>query len=86
MLVCIDQFEELFVTVKDQVRRQFFMALKEAIEEGKLRLVLAVRRDFADLVEHARRDVDPDNTVFAFDRVSYYAFDRSRKSKPRRSC
>jgi hypothetical protein len=72
LLVCIDQFEELFVTVKDQVRRQFFMALKEAVEEGKLRLILAVRKDFADLVVDARRDVDPDNTAFAFDRDSYY--------------
>ncbi len=72
LLVCIDQFEEVFVTVKDQVRRQFFTALKEAIEEDQLRLVLAVRKDFSDLVLDARRDVDPDNTAFAFDRDSYY--------------
>jgi hypothetical protein len=72
LLVSIDQFEELFVTVKDRVRRRFFTALKEAIEEEKLRLVLAVRKDFADLLLDARRDVDPDNTAFAFDRDSYY--------------
>ena len=65
LLVCIDQFEELFVTVKDQVRRRFFEALKEAIESGRLRLVLAIRKDFADLVVDARRDVDPDNTAYS---------------------
>jgi hypothetical protein len=72
LLVCVDQFEELFVTVRDQVRRQFFMAIKEAIEEGKLRLVVGIRKDFSDLLLDARRDVDPDNTAFAFDRDSYY--------------
>ena len=72
LLVCIDQFEELFVTVKDQVRRQFVEALKEAIEEDKLRLVVAIRKDFADLLLDACRDVDPDHVAFAFDRESYY--------------
>ena len=72
LLVCIDQFEELFVTVKDVVRRQFFLVLKDAIEDGKLRLMVAVRKDFADLLVDARRDVDPDNSAFVFDRESYY--------------
>src|SRR5208337_5305998 len=35
LLVCIDQFEELFVTVKDEVRRQFVETLGSAIADGK---------------------------------------------------
>ena len=72
LLVCIDQFEELFVTVKDEVRRQFFEALKESIEAGRLRLVLAIRKDFSDLLLDACRQVDPDMASLAFDRQSYY--------------
>ena len=72
LLVCIDQFEELFVTVKDEVRRQFFETLKESIEAGRLRLVLAIRKDFSDLLLDACREVDPDMLSLAFDRESYY--------------
>src|SRR5208282_885307 len=71
-LVCIDQFEELFVTVRDQVRRQFLETLKESIEDGRLRLVLAIRKDFSDLLLDACRGVDPDMVSLAFDRESYY--------------
>jgi hypothetical protein len=71
LLVCIDQFEELFGTVPDKVRRQFFEALRDGIEGGKLRLLVAIRTDFYDLLLKGCRDVDPANTAFAIDRASY---------------
>ena len=72
LLVCIDQFEELFVTVKDEVRRQFVETLGNARADGKLRLVVVIRKDFSDLLRDVRIEVDPDNRLFAFDRESYH--------------
>lgn len=59
LLLCIDQFEELFVTVKSEMRGRFLTILKEAIEGGKLRLILAIRNDFRDLLFEVCRTVDP---------------------------
>jgi tetratricopeptide (TPR) repeat protein len=59
LLLCIDQFEELFVTVKDEVRRCFLNVLKEAIAGRKLCLAVVIRSDFRDLLDKACRDIDP---------------------------
>ena len=72
ILVCIDQFEELFVTVKDEVRHDFVKALKESMEKGKLRLLLAIRNDFIDLLIAACHDVDPEEKALTFHRENYY--------------
>jgi hypothetical protein len=72
LLVCIDQFEEVFVTVKDQVRQRFFEALRESIAAGRLRLLLAIRKDFSDLLFEACREDNPELDSFAFDPESYY--------------
>ena len=84
LLVCIDQFEELFVTVKDTVRRSFFEALRDAIDRGQFRLVLGIRSDFSDLLWKACRDVDPDHRAFAFDRESYYTLRSFEAGRPSR--
>ena len=72
LLVVIDQFEELFVAVRDETRRQFVETLGDAIASGKLRLVIVLRKDFSDLLRDLRLQVDPDNRLFAFDRESYH--------------
>jgi hypothetical protein len=72
VLLCIDQFEELFVTVKPQVTLQFVEALKQFVEDGNLRLVLAIRRGFSDLLLETCREVDPELASLAFTRDSYY--------------
>ena len=59
----IDQFEELFVTVKDDVRSQFLTVLKEAIKDGKLRLIVAIWSDFRDLLDKLCRIVDAEQEV-----------------------
>ena len=79
LLVCIDQFEELFVTVPDKVREKFIETLQEAIASGGMRLVIAIRSDFRDLLDKACREIDPKQTVF--DLNNYYilkSFTRER--------
>jgi formylglycine-generating enzyme required for sulfatase activity len=58
LLLCIDQFEEFFITVQDALRGRFLSVLQEAIEEGKLRLVLTIRNDFRDLLYDICRELD----------------------------
>jgi hypothetical protein len=72
LLVCIDQLEELFVTVPDKTRAAFLEALTEFIARGRLRLLLAIRSDFSDLLLKACREADPEHTALDFDRESYY--------------
>jgi tetratricopeptide (TPR) repeat protein len=63
LLLCIDQFEELFVTVPDKTRVEFFTFLKEALEKGKIRLLLVLRNDFYDLLDRLCREVDPEQRI-----------------------
>ena len=50
LLLCIDQFEELFLTVPDKVRDEFATCLRHLIETRKIRLVISIRADFSDLL------------------------------------
>src|ERR1041385_1931919 len=59
LLLCIDQFEELFVTVKSELRVEFLSVLRDAIERGQLRLIISIRNDFRDLLMDLCRKVDP---------------------------
>jgi tetratricopeptide (TPR) repeat protein/energy-coupling factor transporter ATP-binding protein EcfA2 len=59
LLVCFDQFEEIFVTVKDDVREHFLAVIKESIENGNLRLIISLRNDFIDLLIGICRKLDP---------------------------
>jgi hypothetical protein len=70
ILVCIDQFEELFVTVHTEIRIAFLDALKRAVEDGGFHLIVAIRSDFTDLLTRLAREVDPKQRVL--DLGSYY--------------
>jgi formylglycine-generating enzyme required for sulfatase activity len=79
MLVCIDQCEELFVTVRDERRVQFFTVLQEAVQNGQIRLIVAIRSDFRDLLYHLCRTVDPQHQ--ALDPGSYYLLQAFRRGQ-----
>ena len=59
LLVCLDQFEEVFVTAKDTVRSEFATLLMRGIEEQLWKIVIVTRTDFTDLVYALLREVDP---------------------------
>lgn len=79
LLLCIDQFEELFTTVKDRTRNQFLGALKEAINNGKIRLVIAIRSDFFDLLIKICDSVDPERETVNLG--NYYTLRAFRKEQ-----
>src|ERR1700735_533620 len=56
LLLCIDQFEELFGSVGDQVRRDYMEVLRKAIVAGELRLLIVTRIDFSDLLVNLCRE------------------------------
>jgi hypothetical protein len=59
LLLCIDQAEELFVTVRDEVREQCLTVLKDAIAAAQLRLLIIIRSDFCHLLYRLCRSLDP---------------------------
>jgi hypothetical protein len=63
LFLCIDQCEELFVTVQEEVRRQCLTVLKEAMRNGQLRMLIAIRSDFRDLLDRLCRLIDPQQGV-----------------------
>jgi hypothetical protein len=65
LLLCIDQLEEIFITVRDEVRVRFFSVMKDAVGQGRMRLVLSVRSDFSDLVIEICRASDPSQKVLS---------------------
>lgn len=69
LLISIDQFEELFVTVPEQLRKQFLRLIKDAVS-SKVTILLAIRSDFLDLLLKLCRDVDPEQQVL--DLGSYF--------------
>jgi len=81
LLVCIDQFEEMFVTVPDKERAEFLKILKEAIENSNLHLVIAIRSDFRDLLDKACREADPKQTVLNLS--NYYILESFNSTKAR---
>lgn len=64
LLLCIDQGEELFVTVRDALREQCLRVIEEAIATGQLRLLIALRSDFRDLLDRLCRTLDPGQQIF----------------------
>ena len=74
LLLCIDQFEELFVTVKDELRFEFLSVLRDAIESGQLRLLLSIRNDFRDLLMDLCRKVDPTHQILDLG-AAYYTLE-----------
>lgn len=82
LLVCIDQFEELFVTVKSETRIQFLSVLKDLVGDETIHLLLSIRSDFTDLLNRLCRTVDPKQE--SFDLGSYYtlrAFSKERAER-----
>ena len=65
LLVCLDQAEELFTSVRENVRQQFAALLKRAVAAGHLSLVVIIRSDFRDLLDKLLRSVDPDLRTFS---------------------
>lgn len=63
ILLCIDQFEEFFVTVKDIIRKEFMLSLMKLINKIKLTLVITIRSDFRDLLDKLCRDIDPNQEI-----------------------
>lgn len=64
ILLCLDQFEELFQSVRDKTRKRLAAFLKSAIEQGKIRLIVAIRSDYRDLLIGFCRQADPDLATF----------------------
>jgi len=74
LLLCIDQFEELFVTVKSELRVEFLSVLRDAIERGQLRLIISIRNDFRDLLMDLCRKVDPTQQILDLG-AAYYTLE-----------
>jgi tetratricopeptide (TPR) repeat protein len=62
LLLAMDQFEEIFLTVADDRRDAFFTLLATLIEELAVTVVLAIRTDFLDLVLATCRRLDSEGT------------------------
>jgi len=65
LLLCIDQFEELFGAVNDRIRTEYMETLRQAILARELRLLIVIRIDFVDLLLNLCREVDPGGEAFA---------------------
>jgi formylglycine-generating enzyme required for sulfatase activity/serine/threonine protein kinase len=63
LFLCIDQCEELFVTVREEVRQQCLTVLKEAMQSGQLRVLITIRSDFRDLLDRLCRLIDPQQEI-----------------------
>jgi hypothetical protein len=79
LLLCLDQFEELFVTVRDEVRTRFLDVLSGALQGGGLRLLLVIRSDFTDLLLKACRAADPEQR--ALNPGNYYTLQAFRREQ-----
>jgi hypothetical protein len=69
VLLCLDQFEELFVLVRDTNRRALLAALRDAIAEARCHLLVAIREDFLDLLMRGCVEIDPDQRSLTVTRV-----------------
>jgi len=81
LLISIDQFEELFVTARDEKRRSLMIVLRDAIDAGEARVLLAIRSDFQDLLLALCREVDPKGS--ALDLGSYFALNAFSRAQAR---
>jgi|GEM_PF-5264548 len=57
-LVILDQFEHLFLAAAEDLRWAFLLSLKTAIENNTIRLVIAIRNDYLDLLMRCCREID----------------------------
>jgi hypothetical protein len=78
-VILIDQFEELFVNVRDFDRREFFVHLVAALSCEAVRVLIVVRSDFLDLVLRHCREVDEQQTVF--DLTASYTLSAFQKAR-----
>jgi hypothetical protein len=73
LLVIIDQFDELFLTVEQAIRSRFFHTLKEMIAANKARVAICIRTDFLDLLLDECRSADATQEVLTLSR--YYTLE-----------
>ena len=79
VLLCLDQFEEVFVNVPDQRREKLFAAVRDIVSRGDTKVLVVLRSDFLDLFLAACRAADPGQAIL--DLGNYYtlgAFDRDQ--------
>jgi tetratricopeptide (TPR) repeat protein len=79
LLLCIDQFEELFATVKDETRNQLMYVFKHAIASWQLRLLVGIRSDFFDLLMRVCHSVDTERETL--DLGNYYTLHAFRRDQ-----
>lgn len=78
VVIVIDQFEELFVLVAEGGRRRFAILLRDLVETGAARVVVALRSDFLDLLVKLCREVDAEQETLNLS--SWYTLKAFRES------
>jgi tetratricopeptide (TPR) repeat protein len=58
ILLILDQFEHLFLSAPDDLRRASLLSLKTAIENNTIRVVIVIRNDYLDLLMRTCRELD----------------------------
>ncbi|WP_338869479.1 hypothetical protein [Myxococcus stipitatus] len=81
LLLCLDQFEEIFLRVPEVSRLEFWKSLMRAIKGGGLRVLISVRSDFLDLLLKDCHAVDPAQDTL--DLGSYYTLKAFRHDQAR---
>jgi hypothetical protein len=76
LLLCIDQFEELF-SMNDRIRVAYMEVLREALLAGQVRLLIVIRLDFSDLLINLCREIDSEGKVFKVE--NFYVLKPFRK-------
>jgi len=67
LLVCLDQFDELFVTTSQESRSWFLCTLARLVASKRLRVLLCIRSDFLDLLLKECRQADPQQTALSLE-------------------
>jgi hypothetical protein len=60
ILICIDQFEELFTSYVDTERTSLFKIIFEILSNSDIKILVSIRSDFRDLLDKLCREVDPE--------------------------
>ena len=63
VLICLDQFDEIFALVAEDRRRVIFDAIIRMAQLQNVTLVLVIRQDYEDLLGQALRHADPSGKV-----------------------
>lgn len=69
LVLCIDQFDEVFPAVSHEERLAFMRQLQMLLQESNFKVVIALRNDFHDLLSKLCREVDPEQRTFNLQRV-----------------